>query len=461
MLTTPLFTREECFLYLMLRSFLFSRSSKRLPPGTTGWPLVGDMLKFATLGPEKYVNEGMNKFSPEVFRTSLMGEKMAVVCGPAGNKFIFSNENKLFASWLPLSLKRVLVFPSHSENSKEEISALKRNFMHEILKPDALRHYIPIMDSMARKHLDEEWEPHEQVKVFPFIEDPERINRIFDHFSRITSGMFSVPIALPGTAYSRAIRGGKMIREALLEVVRQRGKELSVKKDSGASKDLLSRLLRAVDDRNDKLMNEKEIVNNIIGLLIASYDTTSSAVSMVLNYLAQLPQVYNEVLREQMEIAKHKAPGELLTWEDIVKMKYSWNVAREALRLAPPAQGSFREAITDVSYAGFTIPKGWKIFWTVHSTHKNSQYFSDPERFDPSRFEGSGPAPFTYIPFGGGPRMCPGKEYARLEILVLMHNVVTRFKLEKAIPNEEIVFQASPTPSHGLLVRLHPHEKSN
>ncbi|XAR62655.1 hypothetical protein NMG60_11017501, partial [Bertholletia excelsa] len=424
--------------------------------------------------PEKYVNEGMNKFSPEVFRTSLMGEKMAVVCGQAGNKFIFSNEIKLFASWLPLSLKRVLVFPSHSENSKEEISALKRNFMHEILKPDALRHYIPIMDSMARKHLDEEWAPHEQVKVFPLskkytfdlacrlfmsIEDPERINRIFDHFSRITSGMYSVPIALPGTAYSRAIRGGKMIREALLEVVRHRGEGLSAKKNSGASEDLLSRMLLAVDDRNDKLMNEKEIVNNIIGLLIASYDTTSSAVSMVFNYLAQLPHVYSEVLREQMEIAKHKAPGELLTWEDIVKMKYSWNVAREALRLAPPAQGSFREAITDVSYAGFTIPKGWKIFWTVHSTHKNSQYFSDPEKFDPSRFEGSGPAPFTYIPFGGGPRMCPGKEYARLEILVLMHNVVTRFKLEKAIPNEEIVFHASPTPSHGVLVRLHPHEK--
>ena len=158
-----------------------------------------------------------------------------------------------------------------------------------------------------------------------------------------------------------------------------------------------------------------------------------------------------------MEIAKSKAEGELLNWEDVQKMKYSWNVAQEVLRLAPPLQGAFREAMTDFVFNGFSIPKGWKLYWSANSTHKNPCYFPDPEKFDPSRFEGKGPAPYTFVPFGGGPRMCPGKEYARLEILVFMHNLVKRYRWEKILPQENIVVDPMPIPAKGLPIRLFPH----
>ncbi|XP_047333617.1 beta-amyrin 16-beta-monooxygenase [Impatiens glandulifera] len=137
-------------------------------------------------------------------------------------------------------------------------------------------------------------------------------------------------------------------------------------------------------------------------------------------------------------------------------MKYSWSFVCEVLRLMPPSLGAFREAITDFNYGGYFIPKGWKLHWMAHITHKNPDHFPDPEKFDPSRFEGDGPAPYTYVPFGAGPRMCPGNEYARLVLLVFIHRMVINFSWEKLISNEKIVSDPVPRFTKGFPIRLHP-----
>lgn len=454
-------------------------SNIKFPPGRIGWPIIGEAWGFVMAGkrgtPEKFFNDRMKKYSTEVFQTSLFGDNMAVFCGASGNKFLFSSENKYVATWWPRTIKKIIYFPEHVDNSSIEETAALRRFLPEFLKPEALQHYIPIMDSMAREQVEADWCPHKQVRVFPLskkytfalacrlfmrIRDPDHVTRLANQFALVTDGLVSVPINFPGTTYNRAIKGGKMIREELLAIMKQReGELISDNKDDAGAIDLLTRMLITSDD-NGKTMNHKEIANKIVGLLVASHDTTSSSITMVMYYLAQHPCIYQKVLKEQTEIAMSKAPGELLNWNDVQKMKYSWCVVCEAMRFSSPSQGAFREAITDFFYAGFIIPKGWKVHWSVHSTHKNPKYFPDPERFDPSRFEGSGPAPYTFVPFGGGPRMCAGKEYARLEILVFMHNVVTKFKWEKIIPEEKVLNISFPMPVNGLPILLQPHSTS-
>ncbi|KAF8028228.1 hypothetical protein BT93_E0973 [Corymbia citriodora subsp. variegata] len=394
---------------------------------------------------------------------------MTVFCGASGNKFLFSGEGKYVTSWWPDSTKKIGQFPARKRGSED--AKKKRSFLSEFLKPESLQQYIPVMDSMTREHLATDWSPNKEVQVFPLsksytfalacrlfmnIRDPKIVSRFAKSFARVAPRFVAVPINIPGTPFNRAMQGGKAMRQELLNIIRRRKMEIAGGKDTNA-RDLLSRALLEGDDDDGSVFYEMDASNKIMGLLIASHDTTSTSITAVVNYLAQFPHVYEQVHQEQMEIAKSKGPDELLDWNDVQKMKYSWNVACESLRLLPPAQGPYREATTDFTFAGYTIPKGWKTFWTVHSTHKNPKYFPNPEKFDPSRFEGNGPAPFTFVPFGGGPRMCPGKEYARLELLIFMHNLVTKFKLEKVIPDEKFIYNPSPVPVKGLRIRLLPH----
>ncbi|CAK7339794.1 unnamed protein product [Dovyalis caffra] len=155
----------------------------------------------------------------------------------------------------------------------------------------------------------------------------------------------------------------------------------------------------------------------------------------------ELPHIYRE---NKWILPSRKGRRSRSTRNDIRRMKYSCNVACEVMRLAPPLRG-------------FHIPKGWKLYWSANSTHRNPECFLDPETFDPTRFEGIGPEPYNFVPFGGGPRMCPGKEYARLEILVFMHNLVKRFRWEKLIPDEKIIVDPLPYPAKQLPIHLFHH----
>ncbi|KAE9449329.1 hypothetical protein C3L33_18778, partial [Rhododendron williamsianum] len=126
------------------------------------------------------------------------------------------------------------------------------------------------------------------------------------------------------------------------------------------AQDILSRMLSTSDD-NGKFVHEADVADHILGMIVAGHDSSSSVCTSIVKYLAELPEIYQVVYQEQVGIAKSKAPGELLNWDDIQKMKYSWNVACEVMRLAPPNIGAFREAIADFMYDGFSIQKGSKV----------------------------------------------------------------------------------------------------
>ncbi len=79
-----------------------------------------------------------------------------------------------------------------------------------------------------------------------------------------------------------------------------------------------------------------------------------------------------------------------------------------------------------------------QLFWHVGRSHMSPTFFPNPKSFNPSRFEGQGPQPFTYVPFGGGPHMCPGIDFARTQMVVFLHYLVLNYEWTMVDPNEKI-----------------------
>ncbi|KAJ8763804.1 hypothetical protein K2173_003586 [Erythroxylum novogranatense] len=458
---------------LVVGIFALKRQSgdrRNLPPGCFGWPVVGESLSFLFGKPEKFVCDRMKKYSPHIFKTKILGEKTAVICGPDGHKFLFSNDQKIFTAFRPHSMQKL--FRSYQTSASAQIPREAESKLLKspgFLKPEALVRYLGKMDYITQQQIQTYWEGKVQVKAFPLAkiltlslacrffvgtDEPERISRLINYFDDITIGLHSIPLNFPGTNFYRANKSAAAIRKELRTIIKEKKAAMT----SGAPMlDILSNMIVATDT-SGKHMPEMEIADKIMGLLVAGYSTVATAMTFFMKYVGERPDIYSKILAEHMEISESKKDGELLDWNDIQKMKYSWNVLCEVMRLTPPLQGTFREALSDFTYAGYTIPKGWKVYWTVNTTNKNPEYFPDPEMFKPSRYEDDKVfPPFTFVPFGGGPRMCPGKEYARLAILTFVHNVVKRFKWEIVCPEEKIIGDMMPTPEKGLPVRISSH----
>ncbi|GJT40555.1 cytochrome P450 716B1-like protein [Tanacetum coccineum] len=197
-----------------------------------------------------------------------------------------------------------------------------------------------------------------------------------------------------------------------------------------------------------------------MAVMVGGYHTTSVLVSFLIRLLATNKPIYTNILQEQEEISKGKSVEEALTWEDLTKMKYTWRVASEMLRMYSPVPMFFRQVVQDIEYEGYLIPKGWQVMWSPCITHWDDGIFQNPTMFDPSRFEKS-PPPFSYIPFGGGSRICPGIEFAKMQILAMIHRLVTQFTWELVKKDESFKRDPMQVFDHGLLARFTPIKETS
>ncbi|EAZ04081.1 hypothetical protein OsI_26218 [Oryza sativa Indica Group] len=442
----------------------FKYSSYNLPPGSLGFPFVGQSISFLRAlrsnTDHQWYQGRIGKYGP-VSKMWLFGSPAVLMAGPAANRFIFSNKDLLFTGTRSINLlsgRNILML------SGEELKQVS---------PEMVIRYVSKMDEEVRRHVKVNWVGHKTVKVLPlakrltldiicsviFGQEAGSVREaLATDFPAMVRAALSIPVKIPFTRFSRGLSASQRIRELLRGIARERETLLQQQQAHGASAadDFFTYML-ALRAEGAHSLTVEDIVDNAIFLLIAGYETTSVLITFMLWHLDKEPEVLSKITEEQDEIARNKGPEDALTWDDVSRMKYTWKVAMETLRTIPPIFGSFRTATRDIEYQGYHIPKGWMVFTAQSVTHLDANIFPEPSNFDPARFENnSSIPPYCFVPFGGGPRMCPGNEFARTETLVTMHYLVTQFRWKLCCKEESYKKDPSPTPLLGLPVELEP-----
>ncbi|GJY97665.1 cytochrome P450 90A1-like protein [Tanacetum coccineum] len=154
--------------------------------------------------------------------------------------------------------------------------------------------------------------------------------------------------------------------------------------------------------------------------------------------------VKDPLYEEHDEIRAKKTASVSLKWEDYKSMAFTQCVINETLRVSNIISGVFRRTMTDVDIKGYTIPKGLKVFTSLRAVHLDQENFKDARVFNPWRWQKCLDSS-TFMPFGGGPRRCPGHELARVALSVFLHHLVTRFSWEPAEEDKLVFFPTTRT----------------
>jgi cytochrome P450 len=196
----------------------------------------------------------------------------------------------------------------------------------------------------------------------------------------------------------------------------------------GGPKDLLARLIAARDEQTGGGMSAQEVRDQIITIFLAGHETTAMAMTWTWYLLSQHPAEEAKLHAELEAVLGGRVPNS----EDLNKLTYTRMVIDESMRLYPPVHTIAREALADDTVAGRHVPKGSAVLIAPWVLHRHRKLWHDPGRFDPERFSAEPAAKrarFSYLPFGGGRRICIGAAFATAEATLLLATIAQRYRL--------------------------------
>ncbi len=207
-------------------------------------------------------------------------------------------------------------------------------------------------------------------------------------------------------------------------------------------------------------MGNKQLRDEVMTLFVAGHETTANALSWTMELLMRNPEALQKCIREVHEVLNGREPEAT----DLASLQYMTMVIQESMRLYPPAWIIGRKSIKEDKLGNYEVPSKQNFLICPYVLHRNEQYWENPEAFIPERFlpeNSKNRVKNTYLPFGGGPRMCIGNNFALMEIQVVLTMLLQRFRVEP-VPGKEAEPEALITlrPKKGVWMKIFPTQHS-
>lgn len=406
-----------------------------------------------------------DRYGP-IFRSDQNGHDVIFMAGPEANRFVLLSDRLRFSHYVGWT--KIFGVEDAFGNGLLSMDGAEHDAHRKMMNPafaiTYMDRYLPIMQRIIRERTGA-WLERGEVDVY---DEARKIT--FDVAAEALAGLTPGPeVDRFRELYLAMLRLGPATKnwdEYYAELARLKGELYGLLAPKIADRrrhptdDVLGMLVRARDANGNALSDEQLIAHTNI-LLVAGHETSTSMSAWLLYLLTQHPDYLQRVLDEQTALAPD---GTDPTLETIQRMKVLENALMEAERLYPPVQYGPRGVAEDFDFHGYHVPAGAHVFYAIAASHLIPSVFAAPTRFDPDRFapprEEQKKTPYALVGFGGGPRICIGINFAKVEIKAMVSQILRAYTLELAPEQDVELFGVISRPRHGIRMRVHARERA-
>jgi cytochrome P450 len=383
--------------------------------------------------------------------------------GPEANRFLMLDREELFSARRSWDLIMGRIFSNGLLLKDGADHRHHRKIMHQAFKTPVLKGYSAQMNPLVARGLDAWRSKADGFLAFPALKEltldlaasiflgielgprAKELNRAFE--DTVAASMSLLRFRIPGLEFYRGLRGREFMIGFFGGLIAERR--------AGDGRDMLSQLCRAESEDGEKF-SDTEIVDHMIFLMMAAHDTTTSTLTSLIYELAKHPEWQERVRRECQALGEAHLPYERM--DELSDLRL---VLNETLRKYPPLSTIPRISIRAFEYGGFRIPANKMVCALPLHTHYMSEWWTEPRRFDPERFapgrEEHKQHTHQWVPFSGGAHICLGVRFAEMQIRLLLHQMVRKYRW--SVPDGyEMPVQQAPIskPMDGLPLKLEP-----